>query len=93
MHSETTCPIQKITNILSDAWTVLIVRDVLTSPKRFRELEKSLKGISTRTLTIKLQKLVDEEILEHTDLYYRATKKGGTFKPIIDAMSKVGKKI
>jgi DNA-binding HxlR family transcriptional regulator len=88
-----TCPIQKIVTILSDAWTVLIVRDVLTSPKRFCELEKSLTGISTRTLTIKLQKLIDEGIIEHTDLYYRTTSKGTILKSIIDEMSKVGKKL
>lgn len=93
MHTEQTCPIQKIVTILSDAWTVLIVRDVLTSPKRFCELEKSLAGISTRTLTLKLQKLTEEGILEHTDLYYRVTKKGNLLKPIIDEMSKAGKKL
>jgi DNA-binding HxlR family transcriptional regulator len=93
MHPEQTCPIQKIVDILSDAWTVLIMRDILVSPKRFCELEKSLTGISTRTLTLKLQKLVEEGVLDHTDLYYRITKKGTLLQPIIDEMSKAGKKL
>jgi DNA-binding HxlR family transcriptional regulator len=72
---------------------VLIVRDILTSPKRFCELERSLTGISTRTLTIKLQKLIEEDVLEHTDLYYRITRKGNLLKPILDEMTKAGKKM
>lgn len=88
----THCPIQKITEILSDAWTILIIRDILSSPMRFCELEKSLLGISTRTLTLKLQKLVDEKIVENKDHYYTITSQGKHLKPIIDAMSKAGEK-
>ena len=75
-HETIMCPIQKLTQILSDEWTILIVRDLLVSSKRFCELEKSLTGISTRTLTLKLHKLVEEGILTHEDLYYTVTKKG-----------------
>jgi DNA-binding HxlR family transcriptional regulator len=92
-HASSTCPIQKLTEILSDAWTVLIVRDLLISPKRFCELEKSLVGISTRTLTLKLQKLVDEEVITHTDLYYSPTKKGKLLASVINEMALVGKKL
>lgn len=87
------CPIQKLTQILSDEWTVLIVRDLLTSSKRFCELEKSLVGISTRTLTLKLHKLVEDGVLVHEDLYYTVTKKGQLLKPVIDEMAKVGRKM
>jgi DNA-binding HxlR family transcriptional regulator len=87
------CPIQKLAQILSDEWTVLIIRDLLLSPKRFCELEKSLVGISTRTLTLKLQKLVEEEVLINKDLYYTITKKGLLLKPVLEEMAKVGKKI
>jgi DNA-binding HxlR family transcriptional regulator len=93
LHNTHNCPIQKLTNILSDAWTVLIVRDVLTSPKRFCELERSLTGISTRTLTLKLQKLIEENILIHNDHYYSITPAGKLLKPVIDAMKVVGKKL
>jgi DNA-binding HxlR family transcriptional regulator len=89
-YQKSTCPIQKLTAIISDAWSILILRDTLISPKRFTDLEKSLEGISTRTLTLKLTKLVDEEILENKDHYYTITPKGKKLKPIIDAMGKVG---
>ena len=79
-HSADLCPIQKVAKVLSDAWTVLLIRDLLIIPKRFCELEKSLQGISTRTLTLKLQKLVDEKIIDHQENYYAITKKGFLLK-------------
>lgn len=84
------CPIQKLTEILSDGWTILIIRDLLSSSMRFCELEKSLSGISTRTLTLKLTKLTEERIVEHNEHLYLLTEKGKKLKPIIHAMEKVG---
>lgn len=89
--TETVCPIQNLIGILSDAWTILILRDLLNSPKRFCELEKSLDGISTRTLTLKLVKLQEENIVSHEDHYYSLTKQGKKLNPIIKEIEKVGK--
>ena len=85
------CPVQKIAGILSDTWTMLILRDLTVVKKRFCELEKSLVGISTRTLTLKLKTLQDEEIVTHKDSYYSLTKKGQKLKPVIKELEKVGK--
>lgn len=85
------CPVQKLALLLSDAWTMLIIRDLLLSEKRFCELEKSLEGISTRTLTLKLTKLTEEHIVQKKDNSYSLTKKGLTLREVIHAMEKVGK--
>ena len=91
--THTSCPIQKLTEILSDGWTILIIRDLLTSPMRFCELEKSLAGISTRTLTLKLTKLTEEHVIDHIEHLYSLTEKGKKLKPIIHAMEKVGEQM
>lgn len=88
----TDCPIQKLVRVLSDAWTILILRDILISPKRFCELEKSLVGISTRTLTLKLNKLLEEGILTHNEYYYSITKKGDKLRPVLSEIEKIAKK-
>lgn len=93
VHINDACPLQKLTAIVSDAWTILIIRDTLISPKRFCELEKSLTGISTRTLTLKLHKLIKDGILDHKELYYTPTRKGHLLKSVIDEMTKVGERI
>lgn len=88
-----TCPIQKTAILLSDKWTMLIVRDLLSGPKRFCELEQSLKGISTRTLTLKLKKLDAEKIVKKTkDDGYATTDKGRGLQPIEKAMMLYGKR-
>lgn len=91
--SKTYCAIEKTAKILSDAWTMLIMRDLLIGPKRFCELERSLEGISTRTLTLKLKKLEEEKLLVKTvDGSYKATEKGKGLRTIETAMRAYGEK-
>lgn len=85
------CPIQNVIGILSDAWTILILRNLFVSPRRFCELEKLLEGISTRTLTLKLGKLQEEGVVEHTEHLYSLTTQGKKLSPIIQEIEKVGK--
>lgn len=86
------CPIQHLVRILSDVWTILILRNLLIEQRRFCELEKSLDGISTRTLTLKLHKLIEEGIVEHNDHYYSISKQGNKLQPIIKEIENVGKR-
>lgn len=81
------CPITQVATLLSDTWTMLILRSLTEGPKRFCELEKWLDGISTRTLTRKLHKLIQEElIVKDANGYYTVTKKGMGIKIIEKAM-------
>jgi DNA-binding HxlR family transcriptional regulator len=88
------CPIATMTALIGDHCTVLIVRDLLTGPKRFKDLEESLE-ISTRTLTIKLQNLEQEGMIikKRFDevpprVEYSLTKKGKDLEVITKAMKK-----
>ena len=85
------CPVTKTAALLSDVHTMLITREILTGPKRFCELERSITGISTRTLAAKLKKMEHEQILKKTkDGAYAATKKGEALKMVERAMRKYG---
>lgn len=86
--TETTCPITKVATLLSDTWTILIMHALTDGPKRFCELEVALEGISTRTLTLKLQRLSAEGLIEKEEAFYRPTKKGAGLKIIEKAMKK-----
>ncbi len=86
------CPIAKTAEIIGDTWIILIVRDILKSPLRFSELERSLDGISSRTLTQKLYFLENEKIIEKNDLHYTITNKGKEVGKIIKAMETFGEK-
>ncbi|HVZ75834.1 MAG TPA: helix-turn-helix domain-containing protein [Candidatus Paceibacterota bacterium] len=91
----TTCPVTKTAKLLSDTWTMLVVRALLEerSPMRFCEFERALPGISTRTLALKLAKLESERIIrKRADGTYSATKKGEGLRGVERAMRRYGEK-
>jgi DNA-binding HxlR family transcriptional regulator len=87
-----TCPIAKVAILLSDPWTMLIIRDVLKKKMRFSDFEHSLDGISTRTLAKKIKQLEQEEIIKKEENYYTITKKGSGLDKIIKSMLIYGEK-
>ncbi len=87
------CPVQKTATLLSDTWTMLIIRDLLEGPRRFCDLERSLEGISTRTLTLKLKKLEEEKLIKKLkDGSYGATPRGLGLRTVESAMRRYGEK-
>jgi DNA-binding HxlR family transcriptional regulator len=86
------CPIVQVAKLLSDTWTMLVLHALMDGEKRFCELEVELEHISTRTLTNKLKRLIDEGLIEKTtEGSYKVTKKGKGIKIIERAMARYGK--
>lgn len=66
---------------------MLILRSLQEGPKRFCEMEAWLDGISTRTLTLKIKRLIEEDLIKKNDGgYYQLTEKGTGLKIIENAM-------
>ncbi|HEY1538060.1 MAG TPA: helix-turn-helix domain-containing protein [Solirubrobacteraceae bacterium] len=92
-----TCPVCKTAEIVCGKWTLLLIRDLSEGHSRFCELERSLQGISPRTLSLRLRALEEEGIVER-DTYpevpprveYVLTEKGRALLPIIDDMREYG---
>src|ERR1700752_3498096 len=53
------CPVAKAVEVVGDRWTLLLVRDMLSAPRRFQDLQQSLPGIPPNILSDRL-KLMDE---------------------------------
>ncbi len=92
-----TCPVLATAQIVSGKWTLVMLRDLAEGPCRFSELQRSLSGISPRTLSIRLRALEDEGIVERHEfaempprVEYRLTPKGAALAPIVDAMRDYG---
>ncbi len=87
------CPVTKVALLLSDTWTMLILHFLIEGPKGFCELERALHGISTRTLTLKLGKLITEGLLMQTKKgLYKATRRGRGIRIIENAMKRYQKR-
>jgi DNA-binding HxlR family transcriptional regulator len=57
------CSVAKALEVIGERWSLLIVRAVMHGNRRFGEIQESL-GIARNILSARLQRLVDEEILE-----------------------------
>ncbi|MFP5363346.1 MAG: winged helix-turn-helix transcriptional regulator [Thermoleophilia bacterium] len=92
-----TCPVCRTAEIVCGKWTLLLIRDLAEGRSRFCELERSLHGISPRTLSLRLRALEEERIIERETypevpprVEYRLTEKGRALMPIIDGMRTYG---
>ena len=66
-NMDSTCPVCRTAEIISGKWTLLVIRDLAGGSKRFCELERSLAGISPRTLSLRLRCLEEHGVVErHT---------------------------
>jgi len=95
------CPYEKAISLIGNKWSLMILRDLYlqNGPCRFNQLQRSLKGISSKTLSAKLKELagngiVEKEIVCVTPviIQYILTEKGKEFTPILDALAAWSKK-
>jgi len=97
MPVDPTCRVCRTADIVCGKWTLLLVRDLAEGRSRFCELERSLTGISPRTLSLRLRALEEEGIVERQTfaevpprVEYALTEKGRALIPIIDGMRAYG---
>lgn len=85
------CPINLSLEIFGDAWTLLVLRDMMFAGKRhFRELLQSDERISSNILADRLARLVEHGLLTRSDdpthkqkAIYSLTEKAIALLPII----------
>ena len=92
------CPVCATADIICGKWTILVIRDLAAGRSRFCELERSLEGISPRTLSLRLRALEEQGIVErHTypevppRVEYSLTDKGRALVPLIEDMRAYGR--
>jgi DNA-binding HxlR family transcriptional regulator len=97
--SDSNCPVCACAEIISGKWTLLVIRDLAEGSRRFCELERSLEGISPRTLSLRLRALEEQGVVErHTypevppRVEYALTDKGRDLAPLIDDMRSYGRR-
>lgn len=93
MHS----PVEATLQVIGSKWTVLVLRELVGTVKRFSELERSLIGISPRTLSMRLGNLekngiVDRKVYPEIPprVEYKLTALGRSLEPILKVMHNWG---
>jgi DNA-binding HxlR family transcriptional regulator len=97
MAYDETCPVCRTAEIVCGKWTLLVIRDLADGRSRFCELERSLQGISPRTLSLRLRALEEEGVVERQTfpevpprVEYVLTAKGQALRPLIEDMRTYG---
>src|SRR5215469_2316605 len=94
----TACPVALTARIISGKWTLLIIRDLASGVKRFNQLERSLQGISPKTLSERLRALEEEGVIHRQTfaevpprVEYSLTAKGHDLVEVVECMRCYGK--
>ena len=94
------CGVAKTLKIVGSKWTMLILHNLFEGKNRFGEIEKSLKGISPKTLSLRLTQLekdgiIKKKVFAEVPLHveYHLTAKGESLSKIFDQMANWGTKV
>lgn len=87
------CPIARVTALLGDGWSLMIIREAFLGSRTFNAFEKRL-GIARNILSDRLRKLVEAGLLKRkaseTDrrvVEYKLTRSGRALFPVLIALS------
>jgi len=91
------CAIAHALELVGERWSLLIVRELLTGPKRYTDLAGSLPRIGTNVLAARLKELEAGGILTKRRLppptpaqVYELTPYGESLRPVIDILKAWG---
>ena len=91
------CPITGALQMVGDKWTLLVVRELLSGPKRTMELLSSLFPISSRTLVQRLRDMENDRLIDRTDfggnpphIEYALTDRGMLLLPLLESLRQLG---
>ncbi|WP_040783401.1 winged helix-turn-helix transcriptional regulator [Nocardia pneumoniae] len=93
------CATARTLDIVGERWTLLLIRELLTGPKRFGDLQASLRGLGTGLLAARLKHLESEGLAQKVTLpppartpAYALTEAGAELGPAILALARWGLK-
>src|SRR3954454_4040121 len=90
-------PDARALDLVGDKWTLLIVRDLASGPRRFVELQRTLPGISTEQLRSRLNRMVADGLLTRQRyrevpprVDYELTERARDLMPVVGALARWG---
>ena len=81
------CSLARSLDLLGERWTLLIVRELMLGPVRFRDLLDNLPGIGTNLLSTRLKALAAAGIVHRDGTTYALAERGEALRPMIEEMA------
>jgi DNA-binding HxlR family transcriptional regulator len=90
-------PDSRTLDLVGDKWTLLIIRDLMSGPRRFVELQRVLPGISTEQLRSRLNRMVADGMLTRQRyrevpprVDYELTERARELAPVLGELARWG---
>ena len=94
------CPIACSLGLVGERWTLLVVRELFTGPKRYTDLAAHLPGIGTNVLADRLKELESAGLVEKRKLpppapatVYELTPMGRELRPVLHELARFGARL
>ncbi len=95
----TFCPVAKAAEVLSERWTLLLMRDLLLGSRHFNDFRRALPPMSPGLITKRLQALIAHGIVQRVrgddarhPWAYQLTPAGEALRPIVTAIGEWGQR-
>lgn len=86
------CPVAMASEVLTERWTPLVVRELLCGTTRFNELRRGVPQMSPSLLVKRLRTLERVGIVTRDGAEYRLTPAGEELRPVIELMGMWGQR-
>lgn len=91
------CAVARALDSVGDRWTLLIVRELLSGPRRYTDLHADLPGVSTDVLASRLKDMERDGLATRRRMpapvsayVYELTARGGELLPLVGALAEWG---
>jgi DNA-binding HxlR family transcriptional regulator len=88
------CGIREVLDRVGDKWSVLVIVELSNGPRRFRQLQRAIDGISQRMLTLTVRRLERDGLVLRTvyptvpaQVDYRLTETGASLTHLVKALA------
>ncbi|MFI5571914.1 winged helix-turn-helix transcriptional regulator [Streptomyces sp. NPDC051740] len=88
------CGIRDVLDRIGEKWSVFVIVELASGPRRFRELQRAIDGISQRMLTLTVRRLERDGLVLRTvyptvpaQVDYRLTETGAGLTHLVKALA------
>jgi DNA-binding HxlR family transcriptional regulator len=94
MAAQSPCRVDAVLKLIADRWTLGILHELSTGPRRTLDLHRCFRGLSTKTLADRLKRLLGQGLIIRTSypespprVEYSLTEKGVSILPAIHLLA------
>jgi DNA-binding HxlR family transcriptional regulator len=88
------CGIRDVLDRVGDKWSVLVIVELANGPRRFRQLQRAIDGISQRMLTLTVRRMERDGLVTRTvyptvpaHVDYQLTDTGASLTHLVKALA------